>query len=234
MITRFTTVVNEIISLGKVYTTEEQVDKVLRTLPRSWEIKVTAIREAKDLTNMTLNELVPPTKEKNSKKPQSGGYFKRGTTDHQIKDCPMWEVEWRKERAEKEKRELLNKRKNKEKEQAMFAAWGTGSEMYEDESDDIALMAIEESEPEPDSDSKEKEFGDPIVEQRLLFRLNLGASSEGETMGDPSVEPSPSIGIHINWDLNDSNEIRVVNFGKRTMLLGKVIAPVAMCIEFGV
>ena len=58
MITRFTTVVNELISLGKVYTTEEQVDKVLRTLPRSWKIKVTAIREAKDLTNMTLDELV--------------------------------------------------------------------------------------------------------------------------------------------------------------------------------
>ncbi|KAH0688872.1 hypothetical protein KY289_016230 [Solanum tuberosum] len=57
MITRFTTVVNELISLGKIYTTEEQVDKVLRTLPRSWEIKVTAIREAKDLTNMTLDEL---------------------------------------------------------------------------------------------------------------------------------------------------------------------------------
>ena len=58
MITRFTTVVNELISLGKVYTTEEQVDKVLRILPRSWEIKVTAIREAKDLTNMSLDELV--------------------------------------------------------------------------------------------------------------------------------------------------------------------------------
>ena len=53
MITRFTTVVNELISLGKVYTTEEQVDKVLMTLPRSWKIKVTTIREAKDLTNMT-------------------------------------------------------------------------------------------------------------------------------------------------------------------------------------
>ena len=58
MITRFTTIVNELVSLGKIYTTEEQVDKVLRTLPRSWEIKVTAIREVKDLTNMTLDELV--------------------------------------------------------------------------------------------------------------------------------------------------------------------------------
>ena len=58
MITRFTTVVNELISLGKVYTTDEQADKVLRILPRSWEIKVTAIRETKDLTNMSLDELV--------------------------------------------------------------------------------------------------------------------------------------------------------------------------------
>ena len=58
MITRFTIVVNELISLDKVYTTEEQIDKVLGSLPRSWEIKVTAIREAKDLTNMTLDELI--------------------------------------------------------------------------------------------------------------------------------------------------------------------------------
>ena len=58
IITRFTTVVNELLSFGKVYTTEEQVDKVIRTLPRSWEIKVTAIREANDQTKMTLDELV--------------------------------------------------------------------------------------------------------------------------------------------------------------------------------
>ena len=49
MITRFTTFVNEFISFGKVYTTEKQVDKVFRTLPRSWEIKDTEIREVKDI-----------------------------------------------------------------------------------------------------------------------------------------------------------------------------------------
>lgn len=205
MITRFITVVNELISLGKVYTTEERVDKVLRILPRSWEIKVTAIREAKDLTNMSLDELVgnlktyemnvdkrgegnkekvlglkatesdesdiddddlalisrnfkklfkrglnstkksPPLKEKNPERSQNGGCFKCGKTHHQIKDCPMWELEWKKEKAEKERKELLNKKKNKEKEQAMYAAWGTGSsDMYEDV-EDLALMAIEES-----------------------------------------------------------------------------------------
>ena len=59
MITRFTTRINELISLGKVYTTEEQVDKVLRTLSRSQEIKVTVIREAKDLNNMTNDDSRP-------------------------------------------------------------------------------------------------------------------------------------------------------------------------------
>ena len=59
MITRFTTGINELISLGKVYTTEERVDKVLRTLSRSQEIKITVIREAKDLTNMTNDDSRP-------------------------------------------------------------------------------------------------------------------------------------------------------------------------------
>ncbi|KAH0674953.1 hypothetical protein KY285_022754 [Solanum tuberosum] len=64
------------------------------------------------------------------------------------------EAKWRKERAKKEKRELLSKRIKKEKEQAMYAAWGTGSDIYEEDVDDIALMSIEESKPEPDSDSE--------------------------------------------------------------------------------
>ncbi|KAH0687960.1 hypothetical protein KY284_018513 [Solanum tuberosum] len=198
MITRFTTVVNELISLGKTYTTEEQVDKVLRTLPRSWEIKVTAIREAKDLTNMTLDELegnlktyemnVDKRSEGNKEKKiglkatesdesdiddedlalisrnfkklfKKGHEFWQNGITHQRedyrettkwRDCPMWEVEWRKERAKKEKRELSSKRKNKEKEQAMYAAWGIGSDMYKEDADVIALMAIEESEPYSD------------------------------------------------------------------------------------
>ncbi|KAH0688951.1 hypothetical protein KY289_016309 [Solanum tuberosum] len=42
-----------------VLTTEEQVDKVLRILPKTkWDVKVTTIREAKDISIMTLDELV--------------------------------------------------------------------------------------------------------------------------------------------------------------------------------
>ena len=41
MYTRFTT--NELKLLGKSFTTEELVRKILRFLPQSWETKVTAI-----------------------------------------------------------------------------------------------------------------------------------------------------------------------------------------------
>ena len=51
-----------------------------------------------------------PTKEKIVERPQDGGCIKCGKIDHQIKDYPMWEVEWKKERAEKEKKKLLNKK----------------------------------------------------------------------------------------------------------------------------
>ncbi|KAH0769693.1 hypothetical protein KY290_013674 [Solanum tuberosum] len=105
---------------------------------------------------MNLGKKYAPTKERNPEKSQIGGCYKCSKIDHQIKDCPMWEVEWKKERAEKEKKELANKRKGKEREnnQAMYAGWGTGSDDA-DEEKDIALMAIEDSEHESDSKNEE-------------------------------------------------------------------------------
>ena len=50
--------VNELESLGKTYTEVEKVMKILRSLPRKWETKVTAIQEAKDLTKLSLEELI--------------------------------------------------------------------------------------------------------------------------------------------------------------------------------
>ncbi|KAH0716794.1 hypothetical protein KY285_012825 [Solanum tuberosum] len=59
MFTQLTKLMNELSSLGKILTTEEQVNKVLRILPKNkWDVKVTAIREAKDISIMTLDELV--------------------------------------------------------------------------------------------------------------------------------------------------------------------------------
>ncbi|XP_070054110.1 uncharacterized protein [Nicotiana tomentosiformis] len=58
MMTRFIIITNKLKSLGKVLTSEELVSKVLRILPASWESKVTAIQEAKELDKISLDELV--------------------------------------------------------------------------------------------------------------------------------------------------------------------------------
>ncbi|KAL5540358.1 hypothetical protein UlMin_043027 [Ulmus minor] len=58
MYTRFTNIINDLSSLGKEYSMSEKVRKILRSLPKQWEAKVTAIQEAKNLSNLPLDELV--------------------------------------------------------------------------------------------------------------------------------------------------------------------------------
>lgn len=58
MITRFLTIVNMLVSLERRLSTEELVDKVFRTLQKTWNVKLTAIRKFKNLTIITLYELV--------------------------------------------------------------------------------------------------------------------------------------------------------------------------------
>jgi len=58
MYTRFTHITNELKSFGKSFIIEELVRKILRFLPRSWEAKVTAIQEIKDMKAITLDELI--------------------------------------------------------------------------------------------------------------------------------------------------------------------------------
>ena len=56
--TRFTDVINGLRALGKDFTNFELVTKILRSLPKSWDPKVTAIQEAKDLKTFPLEELI--------------------------------------------------------------------------------------------------------------------------------------------------------------------------------
>ena len=58
MFTRFTDVVNGLKGLEKSFSDFELVNKILRSLPKSWDPKVTAIQEAKDLSNFPLEELI--------------------------------------------------------------------------------------------------------------------------------------------------------------------------------
>ncbi|GAV63839.1 UBN2 domain-containing protein, partial [Cephalotus follicularis] len=54
----FNDIINALKGLGKVYTNHELVSKILRCLPKSWEPKVTAIEEAKDLSTLWLEDLL--------------------------------------------------------------------------------------------------------------------------------------------------------------------------------
>ncbi|KAL6321533.1 hypothetical protein AAG906_021728 [Vitis piasezkii] len=58
MFSRFIVIVNELEALGKTYTEVEKVMKILRSLLKKWETKVTAIQEANDLTKLSLEELI--------------------------------------------------------------------------------------------------------------------------------------------------------------------------------
>ncbi|XP_074284013.1 uncharacterized protein LOC141608571 [Silene latifolia] len=52
------TIVNELKSLGREFESEDIVRKILRSLSDKWQPKVTAIEEAKDLSKLSLNELM--------------------------------------------------------------------------------------------------------------------------------------------------------------------------------
>jgi len=58
MYNHFTHITNKFKFLRKSFTTKELVKKILRFLPQSWETKVTAIQEAKDMHKISLDELI--------------------------------------------------------------------------------------------------------------------------------------------------------------------------------
>nr|XP_016468487.1 PREDICTED: uncharacterized protein LOC107791021 [Nicotiana tabacum] len=60
MHTCFTSIINELHSLGETIPRNKLVRKILSVLPSSWESKVNAITEAKDLQTLTIDELECP------------------------------------------------------------------------------------------------------------------------------------------------------------------------------
>ncbi|XP_070022252.1 uncharacterized protein [Nicotiana sylvestris] len=66
--TRFTSIINELYSLGEIIPRIKLVRKILSILPSSWESKVNAITEAKDLQELTIDELVENLKTYEMKK----------------------------------------------------------------------------------------------------------------------------------------------------------------------
>jgi len=55
---RFTSIVNELRSLGKTYTTHDRIRKIRRCLPNTWRPMVTTSTQAKDLNSLALEDLI--------------------------------------------------------------------------------------------------------------------------------------------------------------------------------
>ena len=58
MFTRFNKITNELNSFGKVFASEDLVRKILRSLDERWIPKVTAIKEAKNLSRLSVEDLI--------------------------------------------------------------------------------------------------------------------------------------------------------------------------------
>ena len=58
MYSRLSIITNALDLLGKVYSNEDKIRKILRILPKKWRPKVTAIQEAKDLKILSMDELL--------------------------------------------------------------------------------------------------------------------------------------------------------------------------------
>ncbi|KAH9679703.1 hypothetical protein KPL71_026239 [Citrus sinensis] len=57
-ISRFTDIVNTLGALGKTFSNSNKVKKIIRSLPKEWRQKRTAIEEAKDLNILPIDDLI--------------------------------------------------------------------------------------------------------------------------------------------------------------------------------
>ena len=55
MLNRFNTIVNDLVSLGETLNDDHKVRKIIRSLPKSWEVKATTINELNDAKEMDFN-----------------------------------------------------------------------------------------------------------------------------------------------------------------------------------
>ncbi|XP_075080559.1 uncharacterized protein LOC142166047 [Nicotiana tabacum] len=161
MHTRFTSIINELHSLGEIIPRNKLVRKILNVLPGSWESKVNAITEAKDLQNLTIDELIRNLKTCEMKKKK----------DHERRD------------PKKEKNMVLKTDNNdssgedadiayltKQFQKRALAAWGGSSnesaEVDEQGDSSIFALMVEADEDEEDDDDNEKKL---ISLRNVLF-----------------------------------------------------------------
>ena len=140
MFTRFTDIINGLKSLGKSYTNSELVRKILRSLPRTWEAKVTAIQEAKDLNTLPLEELLGSlmTHELSMKQHQEDEVKKKRTIALKSTTSPDYETDESEDEEQDEEMALITRKFKKflrKRKQGMRKKFTKGEQSKEKEKD---------------------------------------------------------------------------------------------------
>ncbi|XP_070003566.1 MAR-binding filament-like protein 1 [Nicotiana sylvestris] len=155
MHTPFTFIINELHSLWEIFPRNKLVRKILNILPSSWESKVNAITKAKDLQELTIDELVGNLKiyEINKKKDNERRDSKRDknlvlkidSNDSSGKDG---DIAYLTRRFQKMRKNVVD---NVVK--LALATWGESSSESEEENDhgDRSMIAVESEATEYDS-----------------------------------------------------------------------------------
>ncbi|GKF67693.1 hypothetical protein Tco_0197372, partial [Tanacetum coccineum] len=73
---RFNTIITSLKALDEGYSSKNYVRKFLRALHPKWRAKVTAIEESKDLTSLSLDELIGNLKAKKESSDEECSTFK--------------------------------------------------------------------------------------------------------------------------------------------------------------
>ncbi|KAH9679772.1 hypothetical protein KPL71_026267 [Citrus sinensis] len=145
----FTDIVNTLGALGKTFSNSEKVKKIIRSLPKEWRQKKTAIEEAKDLNILLIDDLIGSlisyeedlAAEKGNKEKKKSialkvtKYESDGESEPDDEELAML--------ARRSECPLLNKLKKK----AMVATWDDSDEDSSDEEEsqevsNLVLMAI--------------------------------------------------------------------------------------------
>ncbi|XP_070008044.1 uncharacterized protein [Nicotiana sylvestris] len=162
MHTRFTSIINELHLLGDVIPRNKLVRKILSVLPGSWESKVNAIIEAKDLQTLTMDELIENLKtygmkrkkdnERREPKKEKNLVLKAENNDSSEEDSDMAYLTKRFQKMSNTNKTLTKQQKGTSQKSAAdnvvkqaLATWGDFSSESEGEPDveNSSMMAVE-------------------------------------------------------------------------------------------
>ncbi|XP_070004501.1 uncharacterized protein [Nicotiana sylvestris] len=205
MHTRFTSIINELYSLGETIPRNKLLRKILSILPSSWESKGNAITEAKDLHELTIDKLVGNMKtykmkrkidsERREPKKEKNLVLKATSNYSSEEDSDMSYLTKRFQKMVRRNGGMLKRgSSSKQKNYGLYYKCGKPEHFIKDcpllkqEFSKYNPKKASKKTPFPDKDFKRKRSADNVVKQALAAWGDSSSESEVETdTGDSSM-----------------------------------------------